>query len=54
MFVERLLSWFFLSVISAFVLAFSLYYHLKGWIHGKILCEFVFVMEYLRFSIYGN
>ena len=33
---------------------FSLSYPLKGWIHGKILCEFGFVMEYFSFSIYGN
>jgi hypothetical protein len=29
------------------VLVFSLYYFLKGWIHGKMLCEFCFVVEYL-------
>jgi hypothetical protein len=27
---------------------------LKGWILGKILCEFGFVMEFFGFSIYGN
>ena len=27
---------------------------LKGWICGKILCKFGFVMEYLGCSIYGN
>jgi hypothetical protein len=32
----------------------SVYYPLKGWIHGKILHEFGFVMEYFGFSIYGN
>ena len=40
-FVKGLLSCFFYGVISIFVLVFSLYYPLKGWIHGKILCEFV-------------
>jgi hypothetical protein len=35
-------------------LEFSLYYPLKGWICGEILSKFVFVMEYLGFSIYGN
>ena len=25
-----------------------------GWVCGKILCKFGFVMEYLGFSIYGN
>ena len=28
------------------MLVFSLYYPLKGWIRGKILCEFGFVMGY--------
>ena len=28
---------------------FSCYYPLKGWIHGKILCEFGFAMEYYGF-----
>jgi hypothetical protein len=37
----------FLGVASVLVLVFSLYYLLKGWILGKILCEFGFVMEYL-------
>ena len=27
---------------------------MKGWIRGKILCEFGIVMEYFGFSIYGN
>jgi hypothetical protein len=36
------------------MLVFSLYYPLKGWITGKILFEFGFVMEYFGFSIYGN
>ena len=31
------------------MLEFSLYYPLKGWIRGKILCEFGFVMEYFVF-----
>ena len=29
------------------MLVFSLYYPLKAWIRGKILCEFGFIMEYL-------
>jgi hypothetical protein len=29
------------------VLEFSLYYPLKGWIRGKILCEFGFVVNAL-------
>jgi hypothetical protein len=41
-------------LISLFVLNFPLYYLLKDWIHGKILCEFGFVIEYFGFSIYGN
>ena len=53
-FVEGLLSCFFYGVISLLVLEISLYYPLRGWIHGKILCEFGFVMEYFGFSIYGN
>ena len=28
------------------MLEFSLYYPFKGWICGKILCKFSFVMEY--------
>jgi hypothetical protein len=32
------------------VLEFFFYYPLKGWIHGKILCEFSCVVEYLVFS----
>jgi hypothetical protein len=27
---------------------------LKGWIVGKIMCEFGIVVEYFGFSIYGN
>ena len=53
-FVEGLLSCFFSGVVSIYVLVFSLYYPLKGQIHGKILCEFVFIMEYFGFSIYSN
>ena len=30
---------------------FFCYYPLKGWIHGKILCEFGFVMEYFVFPL---
>jgi hypothetical protein len=29
---------------------FSLYYPLKGWISGNILCEFDFIMEYFGYS----
>jgi hypothetical protein len=36
------------------MLGFSLFYPLKGWIHGKIFWKFGFVMEYLGFSNYGN
>ena len=50
----RLFSFFFYGVVSLLVLTLSIYYPLKGWIHGKILCEFGFVMEYFGFSIYGN
>ena len=53
-FVEGLLSCFFQGVVSILVLVFSLYYPLKGWICGKILCEFGFIMEYFGFSIYDN
>jgi hypothetical protein len=45
---------FFLSLVSIVVLEFSLYYPLKGWICGKMLCKFGFVIEYFGFSIYGN
>ena len=31
-----------------------LYYSLKVCIHGKILCEFCFIVDYFVFSIYGN
>jgi hypothetical protein len=40
---------FFFVVVVVFC-----YYPLKGWIRGKIVCEFGFVMEYFGFSIYGN
>jgi hypothetical protein len=53
-FVERLLSCFFWSIASLLVLVFSIYYSLLIWVYGKTLCKFGFVMEYLRFSIYGN
>ena len=53
-FVKRLLSCFFLGIVSLLVLEFPLYYPLKDWIHEKIFCEFDFVMEYFGFSIYGN
>ena len=45
-FIKGLLSRFFQGIISLLVLVFSLYYPLKGWICGNILCEFGFVMEY--------
>ena len=32
------------------MLEFSLYYPLKGWFCGKILCKFDFFMEYLGFK----
>ena len=54
-FVERrLFSCFFYGVVSVLVLVFSLYYPLKGWNRGKIMCEFGFIMEYFGFSVYGN
>jgi hypothetical protein len=53
-FVERLLSYFFFSLVSLSVLKFSFYHPLKSWICGKILCEFGFDMEYLSFSIFSN
>ena len=52
-FVEGLLSCFFYGVVSVRLLVFSGYYPLNDWIHGKILCEFGFVVEYFGFSIYG-
>jgi hypothetical protein len=36
------------------VLEVSFYYPLKGWNHGKIVCEFGFVTEYFGFSTYGK
>ena len=33
------------------MLVFSIYYPLKIWIRGKILCEFGFIMEYFCFFI---
>ena len=41
----------FSSVVSIILLEFSMYYSLKGWICGKILYKFGFVMEYLDFFI---
>jgi len=41
-------------LVSLLMLEFSIYYPLRGWICGKILCKFGFIMEYLCFSIYGN
>ncbi|XP_052014458.1 ubiquitin-conjugating enzyme E2 variant 2 isoform X1 [Apodemus sylvaticus] len=40
--------------VSLLLLVFSIHHPLKGWICGKILCKFVFVVEYLGFSIYGG
>ena len=40
--------------VLVLVLVFFCYYPLKGWIRGKIMCEFGFVVEYFGFSIYGN
>jgi uncharacterized YccA/Bax inhibitor family protein len=51
---ERLLSCFFLGVVSLLLLKFSIYYPLYGWICGEILCKIGVVMEYLGFSIYDN
>jgi len=42
--VRRLISCFFLGVVSLLVLEFSFYYLLQGWISGKILFKFGFVM----------
>ena len=53
-FVERLLSCIFQCVVSLLVLEFSIYYSFKGWICGKILYKFGFLMDYLGFSIYIN
>jgi hypothetical protein len=50
-FVERLLYFFFYHIVSLFVLVFSIYYPLWGWICRKILCKFGFVMKNLCFSI---
>jgi hypothetical protein len=41
-------------IVSLIVLEFFLYYPLKDWVCGKILCKFGFVMECFGFSIYGN
>ena len=43
-FVERLLSCFFPSLVSIFVLKLSHYYRVKSWICRRILCKFGFVM----------
>jgi hypothetical protein len=40
--------------VEELLLAYIGVFPLKGWIHGKIFCEFGFVMEYFGFSIYGN
>jgi hypothetical protein len=39
---------------SLYCFFFSCYYPLKGWVCGKIMCEFGFVVEYFGFSFYGN
>jgi hypothetical protein len=44
----------FLGAVSLLVLAFSIYYPLLAWICAKILCKFVFDMNYLGFSIYDK
>ena len=36
-------------MISVLVLLLFCYYPLNGWIRGKIMCEFGFVMEYFGF-----
>jgi hypothetical protein len=51
--VEGLLSSFLSGVVSLLMLVFSHYYLLKGWISGKILFEFGFVMKYFGYN-YGN
>ena len=33
-------------MVPVLVLVFFCYYPLKGWIRGKIMCKFGFVMEY--------
>ena len=42
--VKRLISCFFLGVVSHLVLNFSFYYPLWGWISGKILFKFGFCL----------
>ena len=39
-------------MVNFLVLVFSCYYPSKGWICGKMMCEFGFVMENFGFSIY--
>jgi hypothetical protein len=41
-------------MVSVLVLVPFCYYPLKGWIGGKIMYEFGFVVKYFGFSIYGN
>jgi hypothetical protein len=53
-FVEGLLSCFFLGCNFCPCVGVFPLLSLKGWIHGKRLCEFGFVMEYFDFSINGN
>jgi hypothetical protein len=53
--VKRLLSCFFLGVVSLLVLEdFSFSYPLWDWICGKILFKFGSVLENFGFFIYGN
>jgi hypothetical protein len=52
--VRRLISCFYLGVVSLLILEFSFFYLLYVWMGGKVLCKFAFVMEYLGFSIIGN
>jgi hypothetical protein len=46
-------TWFrslYFLFVCLFCFVFLSYYPLKGWISGKTLCEFGFVMEYFVFS----
>jgi hypothetical protein len=51
-FPSSLISCFFSSVISLFILKLSFYYRLKCWMHWLILCKYGFVTLYLVFSSY--
>ena len=52
--VDYLLLVFFVSVVLFVGLEFSFQNLLYCWIAGNVLHEFVFVMEYLVFSIYSD